>query len=119
MPTYAYECKSCGHSFDVFQNMSDEPLTSCPQCGKELRRLINGGSGVIFKGSGFYVTDRKGPGTKTGSASGSGDKPAESTAKPADSAAKPAESAAKPADSAGGGCAKAEPGNRPAAQAAG
>ncbi|MDR1654729.1 MAG: zinc ribbon domain-containing protein [Treponema sp.] len=58
MPTYGYECKSCGHSFDVFQNMSDEPLKTCPQCGKDLRRLINGGTGIIFKGSGFYVTDK-------------------------------------------------------------
>jgi putative FmdB family regulatory protein len=57
MPTYGYECKSCGHSFDVFQNMSDEPLKTCPQCGRDLRRLINGGTGIIFKGSGFYVTD--------------------------------------------------------------
>jgi len=58
MPTYEYECKSCGHNFEVFQNMSDAPLSECPQCGKELRRLINGGSGVIFKGSGFYVNDK-------------------------------------------------------------
>ncbi|MDR1618203.1 MAG: zinc ribbon domain-containing protein [Treponema sp.] len=58
MPTYGYECKSCGHTFDVFQSMKDDPLKTCPQCGKELRRLINGGSGVIFKGSGFYVTDK-------------------------------------------------------------
>ncbi|MDR1446589.1 MAG: zinc ribbon domain-containing protein [Treponema sp.] len=58
MPTYGYECKSCGHSFDVFQNMSDEPLKICPQCGKDVRRLINGGTGIIFKGSGFYVTDK-------------------------------------------------------------
>jgi putative FmdB family regulatory protein len=63
MPTYEYECKSCGYYFDAFQNMSDDPLTSCPQCGKEVRRLIKGGSGIIFKGSGFYVTDKKG-GTK-------------------------------------------------------
>jgi putative FmdB family regulatory protein len=60
MPTYGYECKSCGHTFDVFQSMSDEPIRICPECGKEVRRLINGGTGVIFKGSGFYITDRKG-----------------------------------------------------------
>jgi putative FmdB family regulatory protein len=58
MPTYEYECKTCGHTFDVFQNMSDEPVKVCPQCGKEVRRLINGGTGIIFKGSGFYVTDK-------------------------------------------------------------
>jgi putative FmdB family regulatory protein len=57
MPTYEYECKSCGHSFEAFQSMADDPLKICPLCGKEIRRVINGGSGVIFKGSGFYVTD--------------------------------------------------------------
>ena len=58
MPTYEYECKKCSHNFEVFQAMSDEPLKECPKCKKELRRLINGGAGVIFKGSGFYVTDK-------------------------------------------------------------
>ena len=58
MPTYEYECKSCGHSFEVFQSMSDTPLKDCPECGKEVRRLIFGGAGVIFKGSGFYITDK-------------------------------------------------------------
>ena len=57
MPTYEYVCKSCGYDFDAFQSMMDEPLKTCPKCGKEIRRLINGGNGVIFKGSGFYVTD--------------------------------------------------------------
>jgi putative FmdB family regulatory protein len=58
MPTYEYECKKCGHNFEVFQSMSDEPLKNCTQCGGEVRRLIFGGAGVIFKGSGFYVTDK-------------------------------------------------------------
>ncbi len=58
MPTYEYECKSCGHHFDTFQSMQDEPLKTCPQCGKEIRRVIFGGAGVIFKGSGFYVNDK-------------------------------------------------------------
>ena len=58
MPTYGYECKSCKFSFDVFQNIKDDPLKTCPECGKEIRRLINGGTGVIFKGGGFYVTDK-------------------------------------------------------------
>ena len=60
MPTYEYECKKCSHRFEVFQAMSDEPLKKCKKCGKEVRRLIFGGAGVIFKGSGFYVTDRQG-----------------------------------------------------------
>jgi len=58
MPTYEYECKSCGHDFEVFQSMKDPPIKECPKCGQEIRRLIFGGTGVIFKGSGFYVTDK-------------------------------------------------------------
>jgi putative FmdB family regulatory protein len=67
MPTYGYECRSCGHTFDVVQKMADEPLKICPECGKEIRRLINGGTGVIFKGPGFYATDKnsKSDSTKT------------------------------------------------------
>jgi putative FmdB family regulatory protein len=59
MPTYEYECKTCGIDFDIFQSMSDEPLKTCPTCGKTVRRKINGGMGVIFKGSGFYSNDNK------------------------------------------------------------
>ena len=69
MPTYEYECKTCKHKFDAFQAISDAPIKICPKCGKEVRRLINGGMGVIFKGSGFYVTDKN----KSSSASVSGD----------------------------------------------
>jgi putative FmdB family regulatory protein len=60
MPYYDYECKSCGHEFETFQSMADAALTQCPQCNKHgLRRLIGGGTGVIFKGSGFYVNDSR------------------------------------------------------------
>ena len=60
MPTYDYKCENCGHLFEYFQSMTDEPLKSCPDCGKdELKRLIGGGMGIIFKGSGFYVNDAK------------------------------------------------------------
>jgi putative FmdB family regulatory protein len=58
MPTYEYECKKCGYNFEAFQSMSDEPLKICDKCGGDVRRLILGGAGVIFKGSGFYVTDK-------------------------------------------------------------
>ena len=58
MPTYEYECKNCSHSFEAFQSMSEPPITNCPECGGEVRRLIFGGAGVIFKGSGFYATDK-------------------------------------------------------------
>ena len=59
MPTYDYECTHCSHTFEHFQSMSDDPLAICPECGGALRRLIGGGSGIIFKGSGFYVTDNR------------------------------------------------------------
>lgn len=60
MPTYEYECDKCGHTFELFQSMSDDPVEICPICKKKsVRRLIFGGVGVIFKGSGFYVTDSK------------------------------------------------------------
>jgi len=68
MPTYEYECRNCRNIFEVFQSMSDEPLKKCPKCGLAIRRLINGGSGVIFKGGGFYVTDKSAKGGKTGKA---------------------------------------------------
>jgi putative FmdB family regulatory protein len=57
MPTYEYECAQCGHHCEVFQKMSDSALKKCPKCGvNQLKRLI-GSSGLIFKGSGFYITD--------------------------------------------------------------
>jgi len=72
MPTYEYECKSCARNFDVFQSMSDQPLEKCPECGGDVRRLILGGTGIIFKGSGFYVTDKGGG--KSAAKSGKSDK---------------------------------------------
>ncbi len=66
MPTYEYECLDCGHKFDKFQQMSEEPLKQCPQCKGKVKRLIGAGSGIIFRGSGFYATDyRKGAPEKT------------------------------------------------------
>ncbi|MFH1640658.1 MAG: FmdB family zinc ribbon protein, partial [Candidatus Omnitrophota bacterium] len=57
MPTYEYECTKCKHRFEAFQKMSDKPFSSCPKCGKKLKRLLGSGAGIIFKGSGFYATD--------------------------------------------------------------
>lgn len=57
MPTYEYECKNCNKLFDIFQKITDPALEKCPKCHKKISRLIGGGSGVIFKGSGFYATD--------------------------------------------------------------
>jgi len=58
MPTYDYICENCGYEFEQFQPITARTLRKCPRCGeRELKRLIGAGSGVIFKGSGFYQTD--------------------------------------------------------------
>ncbi len=59
MPTYEYKCNNCGEIFEFFQRMTDDPVRECPVCGGELQRVISGGIGIIFKGSGFYTTDYK------------------------------------------------------------
>ena len=60
MPTYDYICNDCNEMYEYFQSMSDIPLTKCPECKKNsLRRIISGGTGLIFKGSGYYLTDYK------------------------------------------------------------
>jgi putative FmdB family regulatory protein len=56
MPTYEYQCKSCDHRFEIWQKMSDEPLTVCPECKGTIRRILFP-AGIVFKGSGFYKTD--------------------------------------------------------------
>ena len=64
MPTYQYECEKCGYSFEELQSMTDKKLKKCPKCGRNsLARLIGGGSGLIFKGTGFYQTDYKNKGS--------------------------------------------------------
>lgn len=94
MPTYEYECLENGHRFEEFQSMTDEPLTICPVCGGNVRRLIGSGAGFIFKGSGFYQTDYRSESYRTaekaeksdstGSTSaGTGKKSTESTGKDA------------------------------------
>jgi putative FmdB family regulatory protein len=58
MPTYDYKCSACGHLFEHFQSIHDARLKKCPKCGKsKLERLIGAGGGLLFKGSGFYITD--------------------------------------------------------------
>jgi putative FmdB family regulatory protein len=58
MPTYDYECDACGHSFELFQSITEPVKKKCPKCGKaKLRRLFGTGAAVVFKGSGFYQTD--------------------------------------------------------------
>jgi putative FmdB family regulatory protein len=56
MPTYEYRCQK-GHDFEVFQRMSEPPVDKCPQCGAPAERKLSAGAGVLFKGSGFYITD--------------------------------------------------------------
>src|SRR3954471_6438275 len=65
MPTYEYQCDACGHAFEKFHSMSAAPIRKCPSCGKnKVRRLIGVGAGLIFKGSGFYITDYREAGYK-------------------------------------------------------
>ena len=60
MPTYDYICNDCEKMYEYFQSMSDAPIRECPECKKNsLRRVISGGTGLIFKGSGYYLTDYK------------------------------------------------------------
>jgi putative FmdB family regulatory protein len=58
MPTYEYRCEACRHEFEKFQSITAQPIKKCPECGKnKVKRLISTGAGLIFKGSGFYITD--------------------------------------------------------------
>lgn len=59
MPTYDYICLDCSHEFEKFQKMSDPLLEVCPKCNGTLQRKIGSGAGLLFKGSGFYITDYK------------------------------------------------------------
>jgi putative FmdB family regulatory protein len=86
MPTYDYICAKCGHELEVFQSMKDAPLVKCPACKKSgLKRMIGGGSGLIFKGTGFYITDYK---KKSGEKKETAASPKTSDSKPAATAAK-------------------------------
>ncbi len=64
MPTYEYKCPKCGHQFELFQKITEPPEHRCPKCGATAQRLISGGHGIVFKGSGFYETDYKRAGEK-------------------------------------------------------
>jgi len=67
MPTYEYICENCKHEFEQFQSITARPLRKCPKCGKaSLKRLIGAGSGLIFKGNGFYQTDYRSESYKKG-----------------------------------------------------
>ena len=78
MPTYEYKCRNCGHEFEELQSMNEPPLLLCPSCKTEnLVRIMGGGSGLIFKGTGFYLTDYKKTSTSTGSGKPAEDKKTE------------------------------------------
>ena len=64
MPTYEYKCPKCGTLFEQFQKITSKPEAPCPKCGAKAVRLISGGHGIVFKGSGFYETDYKRPAEK-------------------------------------------------------
>jgi putative FmdB family regulatory protein len=88
MPTYQYQCSACKHAFEELQSMKEDALTKCPKCKKKkLERLLGTGAGLLFKGSGFYITDYRSESYKSaakaesgssgkseGSSSSSGDK---------------------------------------------
>ncbi|MCE9634440.1 MAG: zinc ribbon domain-containing protein [Planctomycetes bacterium] len=102
MPTYEYVCDACEHEFELLQRMSDPAVRKCPKCKKlKVRRIISGGAGVIFKGSGFYETDykQKRGGSSTGSRrdeSGSSSE-SKSETKSADAGAAKADTKSEPA----------------------
>ena len=81
MPTYEYKCPKCGTEFDLFQKMSSKPVAKCPKCGAQAKRLMSGGAGLVFKGSGFYLTDygRAGQKPRSESESSSGESKSESS----------------------------------------
>jgi|SRR6476469_7934448 putative FmdB family regulatory protein len=79
MPTYEYQCKSCNHRFEVWQKMTDEPLTVCPECNGAIRRILFP-AGIVFKGSGFYKTDH-GSGAVIGDNHQNGHKEKDATSK--------------------------------------
>ena len=64
MPTYEYKCLDCGIQFDRFQSITEDPIQECPECSGQTKRLIGAGAGLIFKGSGFYITDYRSEGYK-------------------------------------------------------
>ena len=66
MPTYEYACDHCGHAFEKFQRITEDPLKRCPKCAPKVKRLVGRGAGIIFRGSGFYQTDYRSDSYKKG-----------------------------------------------------
>jgi putative FmdB family regulatory protein len=109
MPTYDYRCNSCAKEFEVFQRITAEPGANCPKCGGPARRLVSGGTGLIFKGSGFYITDYKHKGaegekwTASQKSDSSPEKPDSASAKSDSASAKSGSSPQKPEAAASSG----------------
>ncbi len=97
MPTYEYECQKCGHQFERFQSISEEPLKRCPECKGKVKRLIGTGAGIIFKGSGFYQTDYRSESYKSAAKADSTSKAAPAADKPAPAAKDSGSGSKKPA----------------------
>jgi putative FmdB family regulatory protein len=116
MPTYEYRCGECGNEFEQFGRMSDPPVQECPKCHAQAQRKISGGAGLVFKGSGFYITDYRGEGYKKAAESdksgGGSSSPASSeggSAPKADSAPAPkSDSSSSGGTSSSGGASKSE-----------
>lgn len=108
MPTYEYVCEKCQNTFEIFQSMKDKALTKCPDkaCRGKVKRLLGTGAGLIFKGSGFYITDYRSEGYKSAAKSDS----AAASSAPASSGSS-AKTESKPATS------KSEGGSSPAKKA--
>lgn len=86
MPTYEYRCPQCGTEFEKFQKMSEPPVAECPKCGHNAERKLSAGAGLLFKGSGFYITDYRGEGyKKAAEADKGGGSPPSSSSSPTDS----------------------------------
>lgn len=105
MPTYEYACSKCGKTFEMFQSMKDAPVETCPEAlcqmqpwGKgKVKRLLGTGAGLIFKGSGFYITDYRSEGYKQAAKKESGTTESKPAEKPAAAPSTPVPAAAKPA----------------------
>ena len=92
MPTYDYVCSKCNSEFEAFQSMKDAPLTACIRCGKKggVKRQIGGGAGLIFKGTGFYITDYKNKPASGSEAAAAGGAKTKSDSKSTETKAAPA-----------------------------
>jgi putative FmdB family regulatory protein len=98
MPTYEYECLSCRQRFERKQSFSEEPVKLCPSCGGEVRKVLHA-PGIVFKGSGWYVTDSR---KSSDSSEGAAASPAAADGASANGAAKAGEAKSKAAEGSGG-----------------